>query len=425
MHFQGTWFAYYGQSDSTLGVATYKVGRDVRRPRLMFDLGDPAHAPLARGRGRPAARVRPRLAPPRRRVRLARRRRRARARPAGRAVDHLPDDARLLPRATCWAGPDCAALADHGVAALRGPVPRPAITAAGTPRSARRPDRPPTRRPTSTRSSCSPAPAPPPPAGPAGASCSTRRCACCSSHFWDDEFGMVVEQWDESFTTLDGYRGVNANMHTVEALLSAADVLDDASLRDRAQRILDPGRARPRAAQLRGGSPSTSTPTGRRCSTTTSTSRRTRSGPTAPPSATGSSGPGWRCTCAPASGDAAPDWLLDDAAVAVRRRRSREGWAVDGADGFVYTVDWDGRARRTRADALGRRRGHRHRRRPARRDRRPVVRRLVRDLVAAHRRPASATPSAGPGGTSCPRPTSRAASPGRASRTPTTPSRPR
>jgi len=24
--FQDTWFAYYGQSDSTLGVATYKLG---------------------------------------------------------------------------------------------------------------------------------------------------------------------------------------------------------------------------------------------------------------------------------------------------------------------------------------------------------------------------------------------------------------
>ena len=26
VHFKGTWFAYYGQSDSTLGVATYEVG---------------------------------------------------------------------------------------------------------------------------------------------------------------------------------------------------------------------------------------------------------------------------------------------------------------------------------------------------------------------------------------------------------------
>ncbi len=49
---------------------------------------------------------------------------------------------------------------------------------------------------------------------------------------------MVVEQWDRDWTTLDGYRGVNANMHSVEALLSAADVLGDTSLRDKAERIL-------------------------------------------------------------------------------------------------------------------------------------------------------------------------------------------
>ena len=37
-----------------------------------------------------------------------------------------------------------------------------------------------------------------------------------------------------------------------------------------------------------------------------------------------------------------PDWLLDDA-VALFDASVREGWAVDGADGFVYTVDWEGR----------------------------------------------------------------------------------
>ena len=40
---------------------------------------------------------------------------------------------------------------------------------------------------------------------------------------------MVVEQWDETFSTLDDYRGVNANMHTVEAFLAAADALGDRS----------------------------------------------------------------------------------------------------------------------------------------------------------------------------------------------------
>ena len=57
-------------------------------------------------------------------------------------------------------------------------------------------------------------------------------------HFWDESSGMVVEQWDESWSVPDGYRGMNANMHTVEALLAAADVLDDPGLRERAERIL-------------------------------------------------------------------------------------------------------------------------------------------------------------------------------------------
>ena len=63
--------------------------------------------------------------------------------------------------------------------------------------------------------------------------------AVSTRRFWDDEAGMAVEQWDRTFTTLDGYRGVNANMHTVEAYLAAADVTGDRRL------------ARPRAADRR------------------------------------------------------------------------------------------------------------------------------------------------------------------------------
>ena len=55
--------------------------------------------------------------------------------------------------------------------------------------------------------------------------------------FWEDGYGMVVDEWNEDFTELDPYRGVNANMHTVEALLAAADVLGDRSLLEKAQRI--------------------------------------------------------------------------------------------------------------------------------------------------------------------------------------------
>ena len=44
----------------------------------------------------------------------------------------------------------------------------------------------------------------------------------------------------------------------------------------------------------------------------------------------------------PASARRLPSWLLPDA-VSLFDASIREGWAVDGADGFVYTVDWSGR----------------------------------------------------------------------------------
>ncbi|MEO8828414.1 AGE family epimerase/isomerase [Lapillicoccus sp.] len=46
-------------------------------------------------------------------------------------------------------------------------------------------------------------------------------------HLWQAADGMVVDGWNRAFTELDPYRGVNANMHTVEALLAAHDVTGD------------------------------------------------------------------------------------------------------------------------------------------------------------------------------------------------------
>jgi sulfoquinovose isomerase len=160
------------------------------------------------------------------------------------------------------------------------------------------------------------------------------------SRFWDDEHGMVVEQWDESFTTLDGYRGVNANMHSVEALLSAADVLGDDSLRERATRIVTRV-----VHELAAGNTwripehfdATWTPV-------LEYNIDEPAHPFRPYGATIGHALEWArlvLHLRAALGASAPGWLLDDArslfAAAVA-----EGWAVDGADGFVYTVDWQG-----------------------------------------------------------------------------------
>lgn len=57
--------------------------------------------------------------------------------------------------------------------------------------------------------------------------------------FWDENVGLSVDTWNTDFTVLDSYRGLNANMHTVEAFLAVADATDKAEYRVRAGRIID------------------------------------------------------------------------------------------------------------------------------------------------------------------------------------------
>src|SRR4051794_4139217 len=159
-------------------------------------------------------------------------------------------------------------------------------------------------------------------------------------HFWDDEHGMVVEEWDESFSTLDGYRGVNANMHTVEALLAAADVLDDASLRERALRITTRV-----VHQLAAGNhwriPEHFDDS---WNPLLDYNRDEPAHPFRPYGATIGHWLEWSRLALhlrASLGAAAPEWLLDDAR-SLFDAAVAEGWAVDGNDGFVYTVDWEG-----------------------------------------------------------------------------------
>ncbi len=59
------------------------------------------------------------------------------------------------------------------------------------------------------------------------------------TYFWNEEEGMTCDTWDTAFSELDDYRGLNANMHTVEAFLAAADALGEEKYRVRAGRIID------------------------------------------------------------------------------------------------------------------------------------------------------------------------------------------
>ena len=237
--------------------------------------------------------------------------------------------------------PDCAALADHGVAALRGRF-RDGVNGGWWAQVGRRwsdvTDKTAYEHAFVVLAAASATAAD----RPARASCSTRRSTVLLDHFWDDEFGMVVEQWDESWTTLDDYRGVNANMHTRRgaarrpptcsttprcaiARCGSLTRVVHALARSHDWRIPEHFDAHvdavARVQRRRAGAP------------VPALRRHHR-----PLARVGSAG------AAPARGPrlGRARWLLSDA-VSLFDDSVREGWAVDGHDGFVYTVDWSGR----------------------------------------------------------------------------------
>lgn len=57
--------------------------------------------------------------------------------------------------------------------------------------------------------------------------------------FWDDKEGLAVDTWNTEFSVLNDYRGLNANMHTVEAFLAVADATGREMYRSRAGRIIE------------------------------------------------------------------------------------------------------------------------------------------------------------------------------------------
>ena len=59
------------------------------------------------------------------------------------------------------------------------------------------------------------------------------------NRFWDEKQGLTYDTWNTEFTVLDDYRGLNANMHTVEAFLAVADAIKEEKYRIRAGRIID------------------------------------------------------------------------------------------------------------------------------------------------------------------------------------------
>lgn len=58
-------------------------------------------------------------------------------------------------------------------------------------------------------------------------------------HYWDEEAGLFRDEYARDWQPFSTYRGMNANMHGVEALLAAYEATGEAVYLDRARRIFD------------------------------------------------------------------------------------------------------------------------------------------------------------------------------------------
>lgn len=160
--------------------------------------------------------------------------------------------------------------------------------------------------------------------------------------FWNEEEGLSCDTWNTEFTVLDTYRGLNANMHTVEAFLAAADVLKDEKYRVRAGRIIDRVLAWAKENDWRIPEHFTEdwTPD-------LECNKEKPDDPFKPYGATPGHGiewarliTQWATSTYKDDGTAAKRYI--EAAEALYNRAISDAWNRDGAPGLVYTTDWNG-----------------------------------------------------------------------------------
>ncbi|MFV0252124.1 MAG: AGE family epimerase/isomerase [Beutenbergiaceae bacterium] len=167
--------------------------------------------------------------------------------------------------------------------------------------------------------------------------------AVSERHFWDEDAGMVREVWDAAFTTTEDYRGVNANMHTVEAYLAAADVTDDEVWLQRATRIAT--RVVTEFAPAYEWRIPEHFDTG--WQPVLDYNDHQPADPFRPAGATVGHWFEWArlalhvAAALTARGAQVPDGLVSGAR-ALFAAGIEQGWAVDAEDGFIYTVTFDG-----------------------------------------------------------------------------------
>ena len=162
-------------------------------------------------------------------------------------------------------------------------------------------------------------------------------------YFWNESEGMACDTWNTEMTVLEDYRGINANMHTVEAFLAVADATGETRYRERAGRIIDRVIGWAKANSFRIPEHYT-----KEWQPDLECNREKPDDPFKPYGATPGHGIEWARLIAQWALSVWPDGSRAsepyiEAAQSLYCRAVEDAWFADGAPGIVYTTDWEGR----------------------------------------------------------------------------------
>lgn len=164
-------------------------------------------------------------------------------------------------------------------------------------------------------------------------------------YFWNEKEGLSCDTWNTEFSECDSYRGLNANMHTVEAFLAVADTLtgdESVKYRTRAGRIIDRVLGWAGANDYRIPEHYTSD-----WKPEPDKNIDKPDDPFKPYGATPGHGIEWArlivqwALSTYGSDDKGRTYI--DKAERLYKRAVSDAWNCDGAPGIVYTTDWEGR----------------------------------------------------------------------------------
>lgn len=161
--------------------------------------------------------------------------------------------------------------------------------------------------------------------------------------FWDEKEGLTVDIWNTEFSVLDDYRGLNANMHTVEAFLAVADAAGREMYRTRAGRIIDHV-----ISWASGNSWRIPEHFTKEWKAELEYNKECPADPFKPYGATPGHGiewarliTQWALSSYKENTEASGPYL--NAAENLYQRAVEDAWAKDGAPGIAYTTDWEGK----------------------------------------------------------------------------------